>query len=83
MYTPERSSLSLDLVPRTVDKMWGEAEKVGKVTLDPETKWLIWDSDMRARALGVDQLSEEGKASLDGQTFFGTDKEVECVKWFP
>ena len=50
--------------------------------MDPETKWLIWDSEMRARALGVDQLSVEGEASLEGQTFFGMDKEVECGKWF-
>ena len=80
MYTPERGTLSLSLVPRTLDKIWEETEKVGKVTLDPDTKWLVWDSDMRAHALGVDQLSEEGKASLEGETFFGMDEEVKCYE---
>ena len=46
--------------------------------MDPDTKFLLWDEEMRYRALDVDQLSEEGRASLEGQTFFGMDEEVKC-----
>ena len=45
------------------------------VVLDPETKW-FWDKDMRAHALAIDQLSEEGRASLEGPTDFGMGEEV-------
>ena len=43
--------------------------------LDPETKW-FWDKDMRAHALAIDELSEEGRASLEGPTDFGMGEEV-------
>ena len=61
-----------------MDKIWEKTEKAGKEVLDPDTKFLLWDEEMRYRALDVDQLSEEGRASLEGQTFFGMDEEVKC-----
>ena len=61
-----------------MDKIWEKTEKAGKEVLDPDTKFLLWDEEMRARAMDIDQMSEEGKASLEGQTFFGMDEEVEC-----
>ena len=61
-----------------MDKIWEKTDKAGKEVLDPDTKFLLWDEEMRYRALDVDQLSEEGRASLEGQTFFGMDEEVKC-----
>ena len=61
-----------------MDEIWAKMEKAGKEVLDPDTKFLLWDEEMRLRALDIEQLSEEGRASLDGQTFFGMDEEVEC-----
>ena len=74
MYTPTRGN-TLNLTQGEMDKIWEKTEKVGTVVMDPETKW-FWDDEMRARALDIDQLSEEGKASLEGQTDFGMDGEV-------
>ena len=45
--------------------------------MDDETK-MLWDEEMRARALNIDLLSEEGRKSLEGQHDFGITAEV-CV----
>ena len=74
MYTPTRGN-TLNLTQKELDNIWAKTEKVGSVTLDPETKW-FWDNEMRARALDIDQLSEEGMASLEGPTDFGMTEEV-------
>ena len=41
-----------------MDKIWEKTEKVGREVLDPETKFLLWDEEMRARALDIDLMSE-------------------------
>ena len=37
---------------------------------------MFWDEEMRAHVLDIDLPSSEGKASLEGQTLFGMDKQV-------
>ena len=37
---------------------------------------MFWDDEQRARVLDLDVMSSEGEASLEGQTFFGMDKQV-------
>ena len=77
MYTPERGTINL--TQKELDKIWDRTQKVGKLALDPETKWLVWDKEMRAHALGFEQLSKEGQASLEGPTFFGVEEEVRII----
>ena len=79
MYTPTRGN-TLNLTQGEMDKIWEKTEKVGTVVMDPETKW-FWDKDMRAHALAIDQLSEEGRASLEGPTDFGMDEEVKVLQY--
>ena len=79
MCGPTRGA-TLNLMQREKDKIWEKTEKVGSVVLDPETK-MLWDEDMRAHTLGIDQLTEEGKASLEGQTFFGMGEQLMSHKF--
>ena len=74
MCGPSRGA-TLNLTVEEKDKLWQETEKIGTCVLDPETK-MLWDEEMRARVLDLDIMSSEGRASLEGQTFFGMDKQV-------
>ena len=74
MCGPSRGAI-LNLAPAERDALWQKTEKIGSRVLDPETK-MFWDEEMRAHVLDIDLPSSEGKASLEGQTLFGMDKQV-------
>ena len=81
MCGPSRGA-TLNLTKEEKDKFWERTEKIGTRVLDPETK-MFWDDEQRARVLDLDIMSREGEASLEGQTFFGMDKQVSLTfYWF-